>query len=262
MGTEINHCRLSVIGSNVALPGEIWMTGVNLYPKLGDPMDDIQETSNDFEAATDSLTSSGTGWTGSSNFLLEGGVNDINPLDYLEDQALVALDSLLSNGNFSDQLRIDTVELYAVDNDGKVCQLPVGPAKASISYTASWIKGTSSAGILAPFTSFDVQLSTIADIPRGRGRIFPPPVVTSMLDNNTGLLDDSVVTSYLTNTKSFVNELKLGTGIDPTVSMFPCVIGSPWTTAYKVTSLRVNNIPGTQRRRKNGLTPDFSTLAL
>lgn len=252
---DINHLRLVVSGSNADIGEDEWQFGHNLMPTLAAAMDDIYTPAGDFDASSDNLTSSGTGWSGTSNFLLEGGVSDINPLDYLEDQVLAALTTFFATTNaFGTGNKVNRIQAYPIGTDGKVISLDVGPAKAEIEWSSSQIAGSGSGIILAPFTSFAISTYTAANLRRGRGRFYPPPTMatSAVMDVKTGLMLDAFRATYATAAKTYVNDLKLAS--DPTY-VTPCVIGSPWTTAYKITRVRVNNIPDTQRRRKNAITP-------
>lgn len=261
MGTEINHSRVIITGSNEDITGELWEFGVSLYARLASSLADVETVQNDFDAATDSFSDSGTGWTGSANYLMEGGVSDINPLDYLVNQVIPSLTTFFAVDLYRINQRIDEITIYPFDNDGKVCALPVGPAKATIQYTASWIKGTGNGYNMAPFQSNDVGLATAANIPRGRGRFFPPPSQANDTDPDTGILTNTAAQALADRGSALMDGMRLTDG-GGNYCMWPCVIGDPWTTAYTVKGTRVNAVPGTQRRRKNQIPPAYYSATI
>lgn len=264
---DVNHLKLVVTGYNsaTATGDEFWEFTTALMPTLGAGMDNIHTPTGDFDAAVASLSATGTGWTGSSNFLLEGGVNDIDPLQWLEDQVTVAVDNFLdATSIFKDVIRVREVTVYPMNSAGTVISLPVGPAKANITWTASWPEGVATSGQSLPLlVSYAIGKRSVADIPRGRGRIYPPPIVTSSTncDEDTGLLTSNGRTALLDSGEAFFEGVALVDNVN-NLYVIPCIIGAPWHTAYKVTSLSVDNVFDTQRRRKNQLTSTVSTRAL
>lgn len=175
---NINHLRLVVTGKRKTadLANELWQFGLNWMPTLGSAMADIHTPAGAFDASYDLATTSGTGYVGERNFLLEGGVTDIDPMDWLDDQVRPAVIAYLNTtGLFHSDIYVSNLECWPIGNDGNVIALPVGPAKASITPTVNTWDGQSTNAVLAPFTSFAVSTVTSANIPRGRGRFYPLP---------------------------------------------------------------------------------------
>lgn len=264
---DVNHLKLVVTGFNSAttVADEFWEFTTALMPTSGSGMDDIHTPGGDFDAATASLSTSGTGFTGSSNFLLEGGLNDINPLDWLENQVAVAVDNFLdATSIFKDVIKVREITVYPMNSSGAVISLPVGPAKANITWTSSWPEGVATSGQSLPLlVSYAIGKRSVADIPRGRGRIYPPPIVTTSTncDEDTGLLTSNGRTALLDAGEAFFEGCALVDNVN-NLYVIPCIIGAPWTTAYKVTSISVDNVFDTQRRRKNQITGLSSSRAL
>lgn len=257
---DIAFLRLTFTGGHKTseLASEEWQFGINWMPTLGSPMADIHAVTGDFDAAYDVATGSGTGFVSERNFILEGGATDIDPMDWLENECAPAIQTFMNTtGLFHSDNYIKTIEVWPIGFDGKVVQLPAGAAKASLSTTVNTWDGQSSINSLAPFTTFAMSTVTVANIPRGRGRFYPPPFTTSLLTAATGLLTSSGRTVAAGAGTTLLEDCALEVGLGDAY-LRPCVIGDPWTTAYAITGIRVGDVPDTQRRRKKSITETFT----
>lgn len=249
---DITHVHLAIHGRYKAatLAGEEWQFGIDFVPILGATLEDVWSVTPNFDATYVPKTTSGTGYLGESNFLLEGGQNDIDPLDWLEDQVMPAAIAYLGTANmFTDQTYIDDITCWPYVGQ-HVKQLPVGAAYATITPTVTTWDGavTSSTGALPPYASYAVSKETIANVPRGRGRFFPPHnAYYNTWYGQDGLLAAAGRTAHAGAAATFLAALKVA---DADFTMWPVVIGNPWTTAYKIVGVSVDNLPDTQRRRK------------
>lgn len=254
---DVNHLRVVWSGKrkNADLAGEIWQFGIHMMPTLGSAFTSTGAPPLAFTAASAALSASGSGYTISGNYLLEGGVNDIDPVDYINDQCRVAItDYLAAASLFPLDVYCDEIEVYPIGADGHVLGDVNGIFKASLSFTSNTVAdGTTTGASFSPFTSWGVSLKTPANTPRGRGRFFPPPIATAYVNTVTGLMDATQRGTYATSAEAFLTNASFTDGVN-NVYVRPVVIGSPFTTAYPVTAVTVDNIPDTQRRRKNGLT--------
>lgn len=250
---NVNHLHLVASGGYVPgvplLAREEWAVNLNLLPSIGDPDDIADMTTGDFDAAPAILQRTETGWSASSNFLAEGGQNDVDPVDYLAEQALTAFTALIGGGNgsfsyISNVVEMRALTLYAIGADGKVIELPSGPAKAELSLTTT-VKGASGGAGIAPLqTTVGISWVTAANTPRGRGRIFlPPPSQTIM--GAQGVMADATALGYAGAGADLIAALTVGG--DATV--VPIVTGKPYHTGYRIKRCRVGNILDTQRRR-------------
>lgn len=253
---NINHLRVVWSGKrkNADLAGEIWQFGLHMMPTLSAPFTATGAPPGNFDAATAALSASGTGYTITGNFLCEGGANDLDPVDYLDDRARVAItDYLAASSLFPLDVYCDQIEVYPIGNDGKVLSDVNGIFKATLDFTSNTVAdGTTTGTTFAPFTSWAVSLKTPANTPRGRGRFYPPPIATAYVNTVTGLMDSTQRGTYAASAETFLTNASY-TSVGSDVCVRPVVIGSPFTTAYPVKSVVVDNIPDTQRRRKNGL---------
>lgn len=263
---NVSHVKAIIHGKykDALLAGEEWMFGVDLCPIIGATFEDIWTVTPNFDAVYTPSTGSGTGWIGESNVLLEGGNDDIDLLDWLESHVMPsAIAYLNTTGMFCADVYIDQIEAWPYGQDGKVCQLEVGAAYATITATVTtWDGASAGSPSLAPFTSFAVTKETIANVPRGRGRFYPPhnAAIAPNIDT-TGLLSATGRTTYANAAKAYLEGIQKDAALGDT-SMWPVVIGAPFTTAYKITGVSVDNIPDTQRRRKYSLGSVRTNAAL
>lgn len=256
---NINHLRLVVTGENKQsdLAGEIWQFGVNWMPTLGSPMADIFTPDLAFDTSYNLGSTSGTGYVAERNYILEGGVNDLDPMDWLVNQVAPAIQTYLGSTIFTNQNYVTMLEAYPIGADGLVVKLPQGPAKAVLSTTVNTWDGGGTTVPCPPFVTFACSTVSVANIPRGRGRWFPPAPVASSLDSGSGLVSSSTRTTLAAASTAFLEACALNVGPGD-LYLRPCIIGSPWTTAYAITGVRIGSLPDTQRRRKNGLAESYT----
>ena len=263
--TGISHLRLVASGGYVPdvplLAREIWACNINLLPTLSEPSDIHVNTSAAFQAAEATLQDSDTGWTCNANFLREGGVNDLDPVDYLVQQAMPAWSDFISGGNGSfsfvaSVVELRQLELYAIDSLGHVIDLPTGPAKAILDLSTT-IKGAAGgAGPIPLQTSVGMSWVSAANTPRGRGRIYPPAAGQAVI-GSSGVMSDATCQGYADGGAELIGSLRMGSASEPYVR--PIVIGSPYSTAYVIKRVRVGSILDTQRRRVNQLAESYKS---
>lgn len=253
----VTHVKATIHGKykHTNLAGEEWSFSCDFVPILGHTLEDIWSVDPNFDASYTPSTTSGTGYVGESNFILEGGATDIDVLSWLEDNVMPAAIAYIGATNmFVNDVYIDSIDAWPYTADGKVAQLPVGAAYATITPTVNTWDGASAATFsFAPFTSYAVSKETIANVPRGRGRWYPPhnAAYASWYDVD-GLLLSAGRTAHAAAAKAYLEGCQATWGVNDS-SIWPVVIGAPYTTAYKITAVSVDNIPDTQRRRKASL---------
>lgn len=259
---NINHLYLVAKGGyeSADLTEEQWQCGVRVMPFLSDP-GDIGAPPMAFDCASASLTGSATNWTSTANFLCEGGVNDVDPADYVADAGKAWQDLFEdTNAYISDDVTLTSVTLYAMGSDGKVINTDVGPAKAVAVPTAS-VDGANAGALLPIQNSVVLSLRTPNTTRRGRGRIYLPGATASITGSSDGLITTVVRGNIATAGKDFLNRLKVGTfGVNAVVR--PVVIGSPYTTYFRVTQTKVGNVVDSQRRRRRNIREAYSTVSL
>lgn len=259
---DINHLYLVAKGSYEAtsIDQEQWQCGVRLMPFLSDP-GDIGTPPMAFDCVSDSLTGSATNWTSTANFLCEGGVNDIDPADYVAD-AGAAWQAFFENAQsyISIYTTLTELTLYAMDNTGHVINTEVGPAKATAVPTAA-VDGASSGVVLPLQNTVALSTRTPNTTRRGRGRMYLPAMSVGPLGGSDGLLTSAAAGHIAGTGKTLLNALKVGT-FGVTAVVRPVVIGSPWTTYFRITQTRVGNVVDSQRRRRRQITETYESVDL
>lgn len=264
VATDVNHVRLAIHGKykSIDLSGEEWVFGCDFAARNGPNHEDIWDVVPEFNATYVPKTATGTGYTGEANFLCDGGAleNDLDPLDWLEDQVMPAAIAYIgTSGLFPSTVYIDEISAWPIGADGKVSDLPVGAAYAKITATVDTWDGASSNAPVPPFVSYSVSKETLANIPRGRGRFYPPMQVPS--SDTSGLISAASRTASANAAKAFLEACQWSGGVSGP-SIWPVVIGPPFQVAYAVKGVSVDNIPDTQRRRKKGLPVQRTSASL
>lgn len=260
---DINHLYLVAKGGyeDSDLTEESWQCGIRLMPFLSDT-GDIGAPPMAFDCVSDTLSGSATNWTSTANFLCEGGVNDIDPADYVATAGKAWQDFFEdTNAYISDAVLVKSVTLYAMGSDGKVINTDVGPAKAVAVPTAA-VDGANAGGLLPIQNTVVLSLRTPNTTRRGRGRIYLPGATTAIVGTTDGLINNTLIRGNIaTAGKDLLNDLKSGTfGVDAVLR--PVVIGSPYTTYFRVTQVKVGNVVDSQRRRRRNITEAYSTVSL
>lgn len=257
----LNHLYLTVSGSyeDAALAEETWQYGTHWYASLSD-IPDVGTPAGDFDVAEDTLTASDANWSVESNWLAEGGVNDLDPADYLLDACgYIKTFHESATSYISGDVIITAVTLYAIGTDGKVVSTGYGPAKATATPTGT-VDGAATGTLLPVQNSVVASLRTINSTRRGRGRCYLPQMGTSIVSTATGLVGSTIRGNIATGFATMLSGISLESPSD--VRVAPIVIGSPFTSYFKISEVRVGSQVDTQRRRRRSVTETYSTAAV
>jgi len=258
---DINHLLLQISGEydEPLLTEEIWQTTCHLAPTLDDPAPDLWTPDQAFTAQTSFNTATVGTWTGSRNYLMEGGADDLDPLDYLLDQVGPAVRTWIETaGNgFSDAVYASKLTLYPVGTDGHVITGPVGPYKAEATPTTP-VNGGVTGNLLPPQCSVVASKRSISTLAKGKGRFYLPAPAVSALGAAGQIANPA---NYAAGVATFVGSLGYSASLNAT-NVRPIVIGSPWTTGYLISSIRVGDRMDTQRRRAAQLEETYSASAV
>lgn len=254
---DVNHAYLTIGGSynEAALNSEYWQTGIRIGLSNAE-IPDVGAPSLYFTAAADALTRSETNWDASSNFLFDGGIVDIDPTDWLQDQIAPAVQAWIetSAANISDVVVVETLSLYAIGADGKVINTDVGPAKATATANVE-INGTGSASPLPLECSHVASLRTANTTRRGRGRCYLPVLAVNSIGGDS-LISTATATATANAFALMLTDMSLSL---TDAYAAPIVIGDPWTTQFKIKSVRVGNVMDAQRRRRRQLDETYQS---
>lgn len=259
--TALNHLYLTVNGTYEAaeLAEETWQYGTHWYASLSD-IPDVGTPAGDFEVAASTLTASDASWSVTSNWLAEGGINDLDPADFLLDACgYIKTFHESATSYISGDAIISQVNLYAIGADGKVVSTDYGPAKA-VATPAATVDGAATGTLLPVQNSVVASLRTINNTRRGRGRCYLPQMATSITTASTGLVGSTIRGNIATNFATMLSGISLEGAIS--VKVAPIVIGSPFTSFFKISSVKVGNQVDTQRRRRRSVVETYSTAAV
>jgi hypothetical protein len=269
VATEVLHLLTVIEGRyKDAVAGdssEIWVNTLRSRVKLGAYDGDTGALSPDFEVVAATLTDADTGWTGQSNWRLEGGIHDFDPLSYLVDFALPQWSAWQASTSTSTDSIITAIRLYPVGEDGHAIAPPgLGTAvPASIDFTAGYEpQGGGSSGLQPLQVSACVSHYTVGNGKHYRGRMFRAGLKPAAT-NSEGHFTSATQSDLLAKQTTLLEGLSASTA---DVSFFPIIapnfkIGttSHYGTFARISSVRVGSIPDTQRRRRNRLVETFVT---
>ena len=261
MATRL-HLLITAEGSyynaGVLFNGEIWGVTLRAVPILGSSLDDVGTIPDNFDVVADSISDSDTDWVASSNWRLEGGVNDIDPVSMLVDQVKPAFESWVGSALMHGQAVLDTLKVYPIGTNGKA--IPAPPyqlgSPAVLTYTGTKPKGTGS-GLMLPLQDAVVVSHRSSQVGRkGQGRMYSPALPPAILDSGTGtVLSSTSQASFNTRQADLLNGCAFVGG---TYSWYPSVIsnvGTPTAPDFskyaKITKVRCGKVVDTQRRRRN-----------
>ena len=274
MADTINHFRLVIEGdydpARTALAEEQWAFGVSLYAQLS-AIPSVGTPDGSFEAASQLLSDEDVNWTVSSNFLAEGGVNDINPVDLLLDTLGPAVATFFpASAVCSSTAKARKLSLYPLKpwpSSGtathfRACTTDYGPAKAELlPKNGTFASGQTTGNPLPVQDAVVVSLKTANTSPRGRGRFYlPTPGVAGI--GADGQLSTAWRDNIGAAAKAFLEALDFTSGVAPDWAMSPVVIGAPGTTFYRVQRVKVGSQVDTQRRRRRRVGESFYDAAL
>jgi len=259
---DINHLYLVMKGAyeDADLMEEGSQCGIRLMPGLTE-LDEIGTPPMAFDAAAQDLTGDSTNWSTSSNFLAEGGQDDLDPADYLTVVGEAAKTWFeATNSNISGAVTLTDLTLYAIGANGRVISTDVGPAKA-VGTPKAAIDGAN-AGTLLPLQVANViSLRTANSTRRGRGRVYLPGVTSTSITGTNGTLNGTFRTNIVGTFNTFITAMGIGGALTPPW-VRPVVIGSPWTTYYVVKELRIGNLLDTQRRRRRQIEETYTSATV
>lgn len=249
--------------SSTQMAGEIWQTGLRFgaSPAAGTPVD--VGPLDPFEVVALNQTVAEPTYNISSNWTTEMGLNDLDPVSWLNDQVRPAAAAWISAANlFSSSVRLKSILVYPIRSpDGHVEPAPpyLAGSPCRLDYTSSFPTGAV-AGMLPPQTTAVVSTRTSQVGRRGRGRMFIPPFGASA--SSFGRLIGSAQTAAGAATKTMIEAMRLDGGGPGGVWVYPIVTGAPFSAYAVINQLRVGDVFDTQQRRRRSLVESFASTAV
>lgn len=252
------------ISATTALAQEIWQFGVRLIFTPNVDIPSVGTFANDWDVVAATIDRTEADWTITSNWTTEGGFTDLDPGDYLNDQAGPAVEAFIqTTALFSAATQLRTLRLYPIQApDGKVIPAPpyAQGSPALLTYTGTLPAGAGS-GTTPPQLSAVVSMRTQQVGRRGRGRIYPPPMGSGSLgvSAEAGVVASSTRTALAGAAATLLEALTI-VNTDPVdMTVAPIVTGAPYTNYARVTNVRVGSVWDGQVRRRRSITEVYTT---
>lgn len=264
------HIYLTVGGGYIAaatpLAAETWQFGVRLPLVFGD-VDMIATLPSNWSPYADPQNHTETDWTTASNWSVEGpGAVTWNPCDYLTDNVMPAARTLINtSGVFSASVQLRECRVYPIGSTGHAVPAPPyaagTPAVGTFTGTLPVGAGT---GSNPPQVTAAITLRTQQIGRRGRGRCFGPmPVGTPTGTGTTaGIMTSTLQTNMLAAWKQFLEDISVVGLSGGSPSLRPSVIGDPWTNYAAVTTISLDGVFDTQRRRRRSVVAPIANATL
>lgn len=250
------HLYLSWGGDYVpnTLPGEIWQVGLRLSVVFGST-DPVGTLPDNWDVVANTVSLTGTGYTVAGNWTIDGpGSVDLDPGDYLVNNAKPAIEHWMLYANLNNQVRLRWISLAPIGApSGNMVPAP-GYAAGSpclLEYTSGYPVGNLSGTQLPPQNSVVVSHRTLQVGPRGRGRMFMPSSSSSILSG--ARVATTPATEIAAEQALLLESLATDSGVS-TPDIRPIVTGSPWLNYAVINNVQVGNVMDSQRRRRNALT--------
>ena len=252
----------------VNLAPEIWQFGLRLLVAPGGQPDMIGPLTDNFDIVPDSIDRDETGWTITGNWRAEGGVNDFSGDDFLNDQAGPALRNFINNSAvaFSNQVQLRELRLYPIAGpDGHVVPAPPYAQGTPIILTYKSPPAGTNGGMMPLQTSLVASLRTQQIGRRGRGRIYLPPLASSVMASSgtdAGTVAAATRAAIGAQVGNMLKALQLkGTG--PNSLWAACIVtGAPYTAYSIINQVRIGNTIDTQKRRRASIAEVYSSTAV
>lgn len=243
--------------SDPDLTGETWQTGVRALLTTAGEREPVGNLPTDLSPVASVISDSGIGWTAQSNFYIEAGVTDFDPVSYLVDYAMPAWTTWLDQTTFSSLVQLNSILLYPIGSTGLVVPAPpyaVG-SPARLDFSGSLPVGGGTGQVMPLQVSIVASHRTPQTGRRGRGRSFLPGIASSGgTFDGSGLVSPTTVGVVRDAQVALLEGLKRDS--DP-VYVAPAIIGAPWTQYALINQVRVGNVFDTQRRRRRSIVESF-----
>lgn len=245
-----------------AISNETWQFGIRYVPNSGAvlPIGTLPSDTDIYPVASP-ISRNETNWTITGNWILEMGVNDLDPGDWLNDQLAPAVIALIGGtGFFSVGMYVQAIKVYPIDASGRVA--PAAPYTTGTPCTLAFktdtvADGQVNAAMMPPQVAIVASLRTPQIGPGGRGRIFlPAPALATSTAG--GIVNATVRANLATAVATYVEDSALNNG----TKAIPCIVPAAQTapTVYSVIqTVRIGSVYDTQRRRRRSVPEVFST---
>jgi len=257
------HLLLTAIGDYTAAPMnvETWAVTLRLALVFG-AIDPVGTLPSNWEPSAVNINRNETDWTITGNWHVGGG-NTFEPDDFLNDQAAPAFASWIGAGPMSNYARLRQLKLFPIGApSGRAVPAPpyAQGTPCLLTWTANYPTGATGSSV-SPLQIAMVASHRTAQIGRkGRGRMFIPAVNPNQLDAATGQFTAARVTAAVTAQQALLQALTVSPTLPDDAHTHAIVTGAPFVSYAKIDTVRVGNVPDTQRRRRRSLVETYTDL--
>ncbi len=252
--------------TDTSLTTEEWQVGLRFYAAPGGAPDPVGTLSSAWDVVADSVGRTETHWRIDGNWRVEGGINDLNVDDWLNDQLAPAFTTWMSQAQIGSVVRLDALKVYPIGAPtGEV--IPAPPYSQGSPMTLTWTSNSPVGGggaTLLPLQASIVCSHRTAQIGRrGRGRMFLPPSPTSVMStagSSASKIGGTQIAAALAAQVALLEDCQISTASEG-FGCYPAIIGSPWAAYGLISTVQVGNYVDTQRRRRNNLVETYSSTA-
>lgn len=254
------------VSSATAWAEEIWQTGFRMLPTLGAAPSSIGTIGSDFDVVAANIDRTEDHWVISGNWTLEGGVNDLDPGDYLNDQLAPALKTwIFATSLASNNVQLRQIKLYPIGApDGHVIPAPpyLQGSPCVLTFTGTPPTGANSGGMAPPQNSVVASLRTQQIGRRGRGRMYTPPgAPLTGTGADAGVVPSTNRTNIANAYKALLEDSQItagGLGLRTT----PIVTGAPFTDFAVINQVRIGSRVDTQQRRRRAGLETYTSVTV
>lgn len=252
---------LLVMSGSYTLPSlsaEEWQVTLRFLLTSATENPDVGSFPTDIAPVPSNISDSGSNWTAQSNFFIEMGVADFNPVDFLRDQAMPAAEDWIGQNAISSAARLESLKWYPVGPGGVIVPAPpyAQGTPAILTYTSGFPQGGGSGSVLPLSDAVVVSHRTLQPGRSGRGRMFLPAITNgSSVIKNDGTLADGAPAAIVAAQKTFLEAVAKH---DSQPRWWPVITGGDFTKYAIIKEVRCGNIVDNQRRRRNALNETYA----
>lgn len=251
------------VSSITALAQETWQCGIRCSLVFG-PTDDVGTLPNNWDPAAATINRTETDWTITGNWTVDGpNLTGWAPDDYLNDTGAPAVETFIgTSGLFPLAVELRWMKCYPIGTSGQAIPAPpyAGGSPVTLTWTGTLPTGATSGELLPPQNSTVLGHRTQQVGPKGRGRIFAPPLTVGAIDD--GRISSATMAVLAPAHKALLEDLADGTSPTDDSELRPAVIGAPWTSYATVLTSSIDNAVDTQRRRRKKIITTVTNTSI
>lgn len=263
--TGEKHILLTIGGSYTGdVSTETWQCGIRFLLTWGTigttPL--IGDLPTDWNPVAATINRDETDWTIVGNWSVDGPLTStFSADDWLNDQVAPAIYDWIPEIKASNALTVETLKVYPIIGPSGKAD-PAAPYATGSPVVLTWktpLGAGTTTGLLPLQNSIVASHRTTQIGRRGRGRVFLPP--TGPASVSFGRLASGVANAIASGHADFLATVSLdGGATDPLLR--PIVTGAPWNRYAVVTTVEVDDVMDTQRRRRRSLVPNKESVSV